>query len=184
MPNYRRNRQSGSMVFLTVVMHRRMRVFRHARWRTLLREALDTVRRDRAFEMTAMVLLPDHLHMLWELRLGDADFSTRVSQMKRRFTRSYLACGGREGAGTASRRRQRIRGVWEKRFWEHTIRGTRDFRLHLDYIHLNPVRHGLVPHPGDWEWSSFARYVRMGWYEPDWVGPVDLPGNVRYLWMD
>ena len=184
MPNYRRKRQPGSIVFLTVVTYRRRRLFHHAPWRALLRQAMDAARTGRPFELTGIVLLPDHVHMLWRLPPGDADFSTRVSQMKRVFTRSYLASGGKDGAGTPSRQRQRIRGVWEKRFWEHTIRDARDLRMHLDYIHLNPVKHGLAARPGDWQWSSFARYVRMGWYEPDWLGRIDLPGNMRYLWMD
>ncbi len=67
---------------------------------------------------------------------------------------------------------------------EHTIRNARDFRMHLDYIYANPVKHGLAARPGDWPWSSFRRYVEMGWYEADWCGRVELPGTVEYALDD
>ena len=56
--------------------------------------------------------------------------------------------------------------------------------MHLDYIHLNPVKHGHVTRPADWPWSSFHRYVAQGWYDPDWCGRCDLPGSVEYLWPE
>ncbi len=75
-------------------------------------------------------------------------------------------------------------GVWQPRFWEHMIRDARDFKMHLDYIHGNPVKHGLVNRPADWVYSSFDRYVNLGEYEEDWCGRVDLPESVEYHWTD
>ena len=115
---------------------------------------------------------------------GDLDYSSRVSGFKKRFTRAYLAAGGTEGVPPGGQRRHRLRGVWQRRFWEHTIRDARDFRMHLDYIHANPVKHGLVEWPRDWPWSTFHRYVRQGWYDVDWRGRIDLPGSVECLWAD
>jgi len=134
--------------------------------------------------MEAIVLLPDHLHMLWRMPEGDADYSTRIAATKKRFTRSYLAAGGAEAPVRPGQRRHRLRGVWQPRFWEHTIRDARDYHRHLDYIHLNPVKHGLVASPREWPHSSFHRYVEMGWYEPDWCGRTDLPGNIEYVWPE
>ena len=105
------------MFFLTLVTHRRMAVFDKPRARRLLREAMLCVRRTRPFVMDGIVLLPDHMHVLWRLPKGDADYSTRVSLVKKAFTHAYLAAGGREGSATASRRTHRVRGVWEKRFY-------------------------------------------------------------------
>jgi putative transposase len=122
------------------------------------------------------VLLPDHLHLLCGLPAGDIDYSGRIAQIKKRFTRAFLSAGGAEGAATTSRTRHRVRGVWEKRFWEHTIRDYRDYVLHLEYIHMNPVKHSLAARAFDWPWSSFRRYVRMGWYPEDWSGPLHVPG--------
>jgi putative transposase len=149
----------------------------------LLKGAIDEERCRRPFTLDAIVLLPDHIHMLLTLPAGDTDYSSRIGQIKKRFTRAFLATGGQEGVSTSSRRRQRCRGVWEKRFWEHTIADRRDFMMHLDYIHINPVKHGLVQWPADWPWSSFHRYLKEGWYEPNWCGHVNIKG-VRYLEPD
>lgn len=122
--------------------------------------------------------------MLWRLPDDDDDYAKRIAALKRRFTRGYLSAGGVEGELSTSQRRQRCRGVWQKRFWEHRIRDARDFRMHVDYIHTNPVKHGLATYPRDWPYSSFQRYVAMGWYEPDWCGRTDLPQNAEYVWLD
>ena len=180
MPSYRR-RHDGEYFFFTVVAQVRIRVFDQACFREALSDALRRTRAERPWEMTAIVLLPDHLHMLWRMPGEDKDYSGRISLWKRRFTDAYLALGGPEAPVPEGQRRKRNRGVWQAKFWEHTIRDGRDFRMHLDYIHANPVKHGLAQRPGDWQWSSFHRYVEMGWYEPDWCGRVDLPEAVEYL---
>jgi putative transposase len=177
MADYLRSRIDGGMYFLTLVTHERARRLTTRNARGLLRRAMAEVQASRPFDLRAVVLLPDHLHMLWRLPEGDAEYSGRVALIKRHFTRAFLSAGGREGATTASRRRHRVRGVWEKRFWEHAIRDHRDFKRHLDYIHFNPVKHGLVARASDWPWSSFRRYVALSEYELDWPGPTRLAGG-------
>jgi putative transposase len=180
VPHYRRNYE-GDHFFFTVVTEARRSLFLSEGTRNLLTEAMRKTREEHPWENVAMVLLPDHLHLLWRLRPDDTDYSLRIGSFKRRFTRAFLKAGGQESPVSSARRRQRYRGVWQRKFWEHTIRDARDFHMHLDYIHMNPVKHGLVERPGDWPWSSFHRYVRMGWYEDDWCGRVDLPENVEYM---
>jgi putative transposase len=114
----------------------------------------------------------------WRLPEGDADYSTRVSLLKKRFTERRLSGGGGESSSTPSRRRHRVRGVWQKRFYEHTIRGYRDYKAHLGYIHMNPVKHGLATKPADWPWSTFKKFVSLGEYEDDWAGPLHQPGGI------
>jgi len=177
MPNYRRRLVEGGSYFLTLVTHERRPIFQAAPARRMLRQAIACVRAERPFDVRAIVLLHDHLHVIFGLPHGDADYSGRISQIKKLFTCSYVAAGGAQGAATASRRRHRLRGVWQKRFWEHTIRDQRDFIMHLEYIHMNPVKHGLAERPIDWPWSSFRRYLRIGWYEEDWCGSLHLPGT-------
>ncbi len=58
--------------------------------------------------------------------------------------------------------------IWQNRFWEHLVRDEEDYRRHLDYIHINPVKHGLAARPEDWPHSSFGHYRDKGWYEPGW----------------
>ena len=183
MPNYRR-RYEGLIFFFTLVTQDRRPIFRGAVARRLLRQAMERTCQDQPWTTEAIVLLPDHLHMLWRMGEDDRDYSARIASIKRRFTRAYLATDGTEAAITDSRSRQGYRGIWQRRFWEHTIRDARDFHRHLDYIHVNPVKHGLADRPRDWPHSSFHRYIEMGWYEPDWCGQTDLPGNVEYQWTE
>jgi len=165
------------MYFLTIVTHERRPLFAEPTARRLLREAHAFVRKDRPFESRAIVLMPDHLHVIWRLPDGDCDYPTRIAILKKRFTEGFLAAGGKEGKTTPSRAKHRVRGVWEKRYYEHTIRNFWDYQRHFDYIHLNPVKHGYVARPGDWPWSTFAKYVKEGVYEATWLGHVELPGG-------
>jgi len=184
MPNYRRRRQEGGCFFLTVVTCGRAPLFGDGQARALLRKVMRHVAASRPWTTEAIVLLPDHWHVLWRLPAGDTDYSGRVSRIKRAFTEEWLRRGGPEQRVTAAQRRRRRRGVWQVKFWEHTIRDARDFKMHLDYIHANPVKHGLVERPVDWPWSSFHRWVKAGEYAADWTGRTDLPGNVEYVWYD
>jgi putative transposase len=180
MPQYRRWKIEGGMFFLTVVVHERRPLFGEAANRRLLREAITEAQARRPFEITATVLLPDHLHALWQLPEGDAGFSCRMRGVKHGFTRAYLAAGGVEGASSPGRARHRCRGVWQKRFHEHFIRDDTDLQRHLDYILYNPVKHGYVDSPAKWRWSSFQRYVKLGLYPADWCDP----GRASQFGMD
>jgi putative transposase len=168
MPKYTRAVQPGGTFFLTLVTERRAPIFAAERCRTLLHAALDRCRRHHPFTINAMVLLPDPLHLLLTLPENDADFSICVTGIKSAFTRAYLAGGGAEQARSRSRVRQRTRGVWLKRFWEHTIRDADDFRRHVEYIHYNPVKHGYARCPHAWPYSTFARFVAAKDYDADW----------------
>ncbi len=183
MPNYRRSHQ-GRLYFFTLVTQDRQPIFAGEPVRELLRDALVRTQRERPWEMTAIVLLPEHVHMIWRMPQDDVDYSTRLSVVKKRFTRAYLVAAGREARVSHGDRRHRRRGVWQQRFWEHAIPNARDFRMHLDYVHMNPVKHGVVRRACDWPHSSFQRYVAAGWYESDWCGETDLRGNIEYLWPE
>ncbi|MDZ7725944.1 MAG: transposase [candidate division KSB1 bacterium] len=167
MSNYRRYYVPGGTFFITLVTHKRKPILTSDLARTCLRRAWRIEQSRRPFKIVAFCLLPDHLHVMMTLPAHDADFSTRVRNIKLRFTRSFLKNGGDESAVTASKIRHRERGVWQRRFWEHCIRDDRDFENHLHYIHYNPVKHSLVKSAVLWPYSTFHRYVKMGWYEKD-----------------
>jgi len=77
-----------------------------------------------------------------------------------------------------SKLKKREKGIWQRRYWEHAIRDDADFERHVDYIHFNPVRHGLVARVRDWSFSSFHRYVKQGRLPLDWGGDLrDIPGH-------
>ena len=177
MPNYVRWREGGASYFFTVVTYHRRRLFDDAGARRLLRRSFVAVRRRWPFDMFACVLLPDHLHCIWTLPDCDDDFPVRWANVKRLFTKEYLAGGGTALPVSSDRVKHRESGVWQARYWEHRIRDETGWFRHRDYIHLNPVKHGLVGEPGDWAWSSFHRHVQLGWLDPNWPGAsaVDLP---------
>jgi putative transposase len=168
MADYRRYFVAGGTYFFTLVTHGRRPFLISELARTCLREAIETIRKKRPFEMPAMVLLPDHLHVLWTLPSGDDKYSARLRRIKGEFTESYLALGGDEALVSHSRRVRRERGVWQRRFWEHTIRDEDDFGRHFDYIHYNAVKHDYANCPKDWPYSSFQRWVDAGVYALDW----------------
>jgi putative transposase len=173
MANYRRWRIAGGTYFFTVVTHERRAFLTEALARRCLRDAFRVIRARRPFCVDAIVLLPDHLHAIWTLPDGDWDYSTRWRLIKRRFTNAYLAAGGKEGRPRPSRIAKGERSVWHRRFFEHTVRDEADMKRCADYLHVNPLKHGLVSRVVDWPWSSFHRYVRLGEYTPNW-GSADV----------
>jgi putative transposase len=122
MSNYRRWRAAGGTYFFTVVAHERQAFLNDEPARRALRHALTAVRRSRPFELDAIVLLPDHLHAIWTLPPGDADYATRWRLIKSSFTHRYFADGGCESPRSLSRHAKRERGVWQRRYFEHTVR--------------------------------------------------------------
>ncbi|MBF7731035.1 REP-associated tyrosine transposase [Pseudomonas sp. N040] len=131
-----------------------------------LRQVLRAVRTTHPFEIKAMVVLPDHLHCIWQLPAGDQDYPTRWALLKSTFSRQISS----SESISLSRHLKRERGIWQRRYWEHCIRDEDDLQRHTDYIHYNPVKHGYALRPGDWPYSSIHRYVREGLLPADWVG--------------
>lgn len=169
MPQYRRARIPGGSFFFTVVTEQRQRVLTQPPVRHALREAIRAVRRDRPFRIDGWVLLPDHLHAVWTLPAQDDDYATRWRLIKGGVTQR-LGQAFRNADALTSRRLAKGHGsLWQHRYWEHWLRDEADVRHHLDYLHRNPVKHGLVERVADWPWSSFHRWVALGVYPPDWT---------------
>ena len=177
MSEYRRWKVEGGTYYFTVVTHNRRPLFSDETNRAHLRNAIRSVRNRRPFRMVAIVLLPEHLHTVWELPRGDANYSTRWREIKTLFTRSYLASGGSDGAISHARKRRDEHGVWQRRFFEHTCRDELDLKRCVDYIHINPVKHRLVKRVRDWPWSTFHRFVKLGQYDINWGGSDELFGD-------
>jgi putative transposase len=167
MTAYRRNFIPGGCFFFTVnLADRRLRLLTENT--EALRSAFRETRQRHPFAIDAMVVLPDHLHAVWTMPEGDRDFATRWRLIKSTFSRHFAA----GESVSASRAAKRERGIWQRRYWEHTIRDEDDFERHIDYVHINPVKHGFVTRVRDWPHSSFHRMVKLGMYPEDWAGDV------------
>jgi putative transposase len=169
---YRRARTSGGTYFFTVVTHNRRKFLCDPDNVVLLRSVIKNVMLLHPFIINAMVVMPDHIHALWTLPDDDNNYSIRWSLIKSGFTRSCDDnCKGVLSSSCIARKRQ---AVWQNRFWEHEIRDDLDFVNHVEYIHYNPVKHGLVKRSLDWEYSSFHQYVKNGLYSSDWGNGMDI----------
>ena len=167
MVNYRRARIEGACYFLTLALQDRTQdwLIRHS---DELRDAIRQTICKRPFQIPAAVILPDHLHLLMQLPEGDADFSCRVRRLKSLFVRAL-----RDKGFPVVLNEKGEANIWQRRFWEHLIRDEADFVAHVDYIHVNPLKHGLVSRVCDWPFSSFHRYVARGLLPVDWCGNGD-----------
>ncbi len=184
MPNYVRRYVEGASVFLTIVTFERSPLFEDERTIELLRDAVRFVLAERPFKINAAVVLPDHLHLLLSPPENDVDYSFRIGRMKARFTKSLAGDAAGPTSTVASRAKHRERDIWQRRFFEHTIRDQDDFNRHVEYIHFNPVKHGYCKCPHQWPHSSFDRWVRAGIYSRDWCcvcnGATPPPPTLGY----
>jgi putative transposase len=168
MSDYRRYFVAGATYFFTIVTHHRRPVFTTDTNIALLRHAIATVKREQPFEINAAVVLQDHLHFLWTLPPGDDGFSKRIGRIKVEFTKAFRSASPSTQSETSSRQRRCERDVWQRRFWEHLIRDDEDFDRHFDYIHCNPVKHGLGTCPHAWVATSFHHWTDRGVYDRVW----------------
>jgi putative transposase len=167
MSRYRRANIKGGTCFFTVTLSDRSSdlLVRHI---DLLRAAYAWADKHHPFETIAICILPDHIHAVWSLPPDDANFSARWSMIKGGFSRGVPANADRSASKTAKREK----GIWQRRYWEHVIRDDADLARHVDYIHFNPVKHGLVSRVRDWPHSSFIRHVERGLLPADWGGDM------------
>ncbi|MCP4754879.1 MAG: transposase [Proteobacteria bacterium] len=158
MSQYRRFYRNGGWYFFTVVTYQRRRILVLPDNIRRLRAAFKKTMDNHPFWMDGVVVLPDHIHCIWRLPEDDEDFSLRWRLIKKHFSTGIDSIPDAKGE----------KHVWQRRFWEHLIKDEEDWRRHMDYIHYNPVKHGYVPRPVEWEFGSFARAVERGWYRRDW----------------
>ena len=194
MSRYRRNYVQGGSYFFTVITYKRQKML-HGEGVDILRQGFRDAIAQQPFGIDAVVVLPDHLHCIWQLPPGDDDYSTRWKKIKTFFTKEYKRrVGGAQrnppfwdgvqrnppswvgvpAQPDMSVTKKGEAGIWQPRFWEHTIRDEDDYMNHFNYIHYNPVKHGWAAAPKDWQYSSFHRWVRKGIYEVEWGAGRDV----------
>ena len=171
MATFRRSVAPGATYFFTVNTDQRLKILTELPFPLALKNALRQVSAEHPFTTEAFVLLPDHLHCIWTLPPGDANYALRWNIIKRIVSQETQRSV--ESPISRSRQQRRELGLWQRRFWEHQIRDERDLLRHVEYIHWNPVKHGYVIRVRDWPYSSFHRYVEQGLYPLDWAGDDD-----------
>lgn len=170
MSDYIRAFSKGGTFFFTVVTYQRHPIFDDDKNIYLLKKCFQTTIKAHPFRIDAIVVLPDHLHTIWTLP-DDSDFSMRWRLIKGNFSRHYSGFSGNDISCSMIQKKER--GVWQRRFWEHMVRDQADFNKHCDYIHYNPVKHGLVRAPVEWKHSSFKNFVTKGFYPSNWGSPIE-----------
>lgn len=165
MARYRRNFIAGGTFFFTVKLAnpKSRLLVEHI---GLLRAAYIAVQKQYLFETVAACVMPNHMHTIWTLSPDDSNYSLRWRLIKRNFSVHFPAAANL----SPSKQRRGERGIWQRRFYEHTIRNEADLQRCADYIYYNPVKHRCAPNVRDWPFSTFHRYVRHGLLPPDWGG--------------
>jgi putative transposase len=181
MSQYRRSLTQGATYFFTVNTYQRRPLLTHPEVRYALRQAIEMVRVTMPFTIEAWVLLPDHLHAIWTLPQDDAAFGKRWGIIKSHVSKKCASLIDTQTPRSASRIKRRETDFWQRRFWEHQLRDDCDYERHVDYIHFNPVKHGLVNRVSEWEHSTFHQYVKRELYPHTWGAD---PGRIGYDVLD
>ncbi len=168
MSNYRRLYVPGGTYFFTIVTYQRRPYFANSDNVNKLRTAVATVKKEMPFNIFGAVILPNHLHFLWVLPPNDKNYSKRIGHIKTLFTKSFRGNNALPKTVSISRQKHRESNVWQRRFWEHTIQDESELETYLNYIHYNPVKHGLVSCPHLWSYSSFHSWVQKDGYSSSW----------------
>lgn len=184
MPNYRRYRALGGCFFFTVCVAEgiALRLTDHIE---PLREAYLSAQIAGPFQCDAMVVLPDHMHMVWRMPVGDTNYARRIAHLKSQFSRRMRRAGfippapiGADNGGVnpALRRKGEL-GLWQSRFWEHRIRDAADWETHVTYCWQDPVRHSLSARASDWPYSSIHQDLKHGHVDANWAPKRLLPSG-------
>jgi putative transposase len=171
MSDYHRALLKGGTYFFTVVTYKRWPIFKKEANIDLLEHCFQTTIATNPFKIDAFVILPDHLHTIWTLPDNDSDFSIRWKLIKANFSRHYNGSKAEDISDSMLNKNEK--GIWQRRFWEHAIRDEKDFDLHCNYIHYNPVKHGLASSPIEWRHSSFRNFLKTGSYPSNWGSQLD-----------
>jgi len=168
MPEYRRIFIEGGTYAFTVVTYKRQPLFIDSATRELIFTAIQKTQYLYPFEQIAYCILPDHIHCIWTLPEGDFNYPIRWKFLKSKFSKLYQGVYGPYPPSNRSRINRGEVAIWQRRFWEHTIKDDEDLYNHINYIHFNPIKHGYIDDPQDWEWSSYRKYELEGYYTDPW----------------
>ncbi|MFT5663035.1 MAG: putative transposase [Gammaproteobacteria bacterium] len=168
MPNYIRNRIKGGCYFFTVNLLERHQNHLLIEQIDLLRNVVRQVKHKYPFHIDGWVVLPEHMHFMFTLPQGDDDYATKIRPIKTLFSKNLPKTERR----STVRQKRGERGIWQRRFWEHSIRDESDYKAHMDYLHNNPVKHSHVEQVKDWSYSTFHHLIKCQVYPENWGGNI------------
>jgi putative transposase len=168
MPDYRRIFIEGGTYAFTVVTHHRQPLFLDSTNLDILFTAIQKTQQLYPFDQIAYCILPDHIHCIWTLPIGDSNYPIRWKLIKSKFSKLYQDTYGLCQSSIKSRIKRGEVAIWQRRFWEHTIKDDDDLYNHINYIHYNPIKHGYVDNPIEWKWSSYSKFEMDGYYPDPW----------------
>jgi putative transposase len=158
--NYKRLFIQNGLVFITIVTEKRIPIL--TKDINLLKEIFNNVSKFYIFELIAYVVLQDHIHCIIKPK-NINEYPKIIKSFKYSFTKNF-------NVGLVN---PTYKKLWQNRYWEHTIRDENDFYRHLDYIHYNPIKHGFTQKAIDYPYSSFEKFVGLGYYSEDWCNFED-----------
>ncbi|HHD79776.1 MAG TPA: transposase [Epsilonproteobacteria bacterium] len=152
MSNYKRIFMDGYSYFITVVTHKRNPIL--IQNIALLRESFHVSKQKYIYEIEAIVILPDHFHMVITPKYAE-DYPHIVRTIKQHFSKHCPKEDYTHLQQSFSREKKGYSLVWQKRFYEHTIRNEKNLMEKMQYIQNNPVKHGYIEDISEWKYSSF-----------------------------
>lgn len=167
--NYRRVFIQNSYVHLVILAYNRQNIFTGNI--ELLRRAFKNAHNYFKFEILAICVLPNHIHMILKPDII-SEYPRIITSIKYYFSKNINNVG--QECPTYGYTNKRERGIFQRRYYEHTIKSEDEYNNHINYIHFNPVKHGLVNAVKDWEYSSFHKFVKKGFYEENWGSETDI----------
>ncbi len=162
--NYRRYFIPDSIIFATIVTSKRRNILINNI--NIIRNAFLYAKQKYDFEIIAICVLHDHIHILFK----PEDINTYpiiIRNFKSYFSRNIDISKITDYCETTNNIKHKAKDIWQQRYYEHNIRNEEDLNKHIDYIHYNSMKHYNIA-PKDWEYSSFKKFVKNGFYEPDW----------------
>jgi putative transposase len=168
MPNYIRVFEENSIYFFTIVTYKRRPLLRGKM--PLLTQAFESVISKIPYKLLAYVILDDHLHLL--IKPETAKTYPDIIRQIKTFVSKH--CDVLVDDLSASMKKKGEKGIWQRRYFEHTVRNIEDFKRHLDYIHYNPVKHAYVDSVKEYPYSSFHQWAKYGYYDVMWGSQKDV----------
>lgn len=163
--NYKRLFIENSLVFITMVTAKRRKILIDNI--KILREAFKKTIHTYNYEIIAICILPDHIHMIIKPYCIN-DYPKIIQQIKRYFSQHINKNLLENYTLTSGNIKRKECDIWQHKYWEHTIRNENDLNKHIDYIHFNPFKHKYVNRVRDWDYSSFKKFVNNNLYSIDW----------------